>query len=1041
MSLDASSPKKPWVLERTLDIIDWHRQASFQGDLTEYRHTFSSSPVEILRHSQASGETHSQGQRDILWEVLQEYGVRGPLLRASQSLYAQTVFACGPQNLTLASSDQVITLRWEDDPSCSAVHDRLTYELEVLRADETVHREESNVTPDQVGSTHSWSWVSNMALECTSHLVRLRSRYNKYVSPWKQKETLTSISRSEVKVFPQDRLFRVGSTVTFCCTVPAGIHFNKIYLSDYNDSKSNTTNIRNQTYTLTVLLNQPSRSSGTDVICETNTSKGLTDFGACAYIGYPPRDRNLTCETRDLKSVECYWIVGGDTHVSLKSQTVYHLLGSPCENGSLGRCEIEEKVDAGERNWKVTAQNILGKVELSDTADVTQRVCLYAPKGTTASTVSARTVTLQWGWTVLQYYRLNITCQVRVSHGETHTIRTFSGAGLSFAVVDGLVPHRSYNVTLRCGTLEHFWRWGDWSTIVKFLTKSDIPDALDVWMQVKANHTFIIWKTPLANQSHGHIIDYEVTWSNPTETGTENRTKVDKNRICLNLDITKEHTVTVTARNVNGSSAPSTIIIPASANISERTSTSWIVGQNGTFKLSWSASASASCGYTVDWSCSLGHCEVDWLKVPLNVTNIRIFSKKLKAGVRYTLSVYACTPGAPTLVERREGYVAEKKIEDDLFKSLRWKQRDSDVEVSWDPVHLREQPAFIQGYVLHCVSINNNNTVSVSTDEPEATSLTATNLNITSYTFIVKARTSAGDGGTTVITATLNSLTGNSLKPVFISLTASFGLLCLITILCTRHWLGIKHKVYPPIPKPVLMGKWPTFLAPTTLRPQLWSAASTMEARNMVHSDSMSPASPGTWVKFCRRTMESPVGALSSTPSKDSKKGKSCTRGAVFPNPSYNPFAQAGGQEFSSGPEGRVGPPSESGADGYQPQSDTFRIKEPAEEQQFFQDLSDNLDSFHEDFCKHRVLPQLLTALEFGNAGSVVPTRWIHTAILHRLEDNMSVVKFLSADRSQLKIIPDIVKMPPPLYRQSHEDTVTAADTNLPSESRPLTDP
>ncbi|KAK0130610.1 hypothetical protein N1851_035151 [Merluccius polli] len=34
--------------------------------------------------------------------------------------------------------------------------------------------------------------------------------------------------------------------------------------------------------------------------------------------------------------------------------------------------------------------------------------------------------------------------------------------------------------------------------------------------------------------------------------------------------------------------------------------------------------------------------------------------------------------------------------------------------------------------------------------------------------------------------------------------------------------------------------------APTTLRPQLWSAALTMEAQNMAHSDSMSPASPET---------------------------------------------------------------------------------------------------------------------------------------------------------------------------------------------------
>lgn len=34
--------------------------------------------------------------------------------------------------------------------------------------------------------------------------------------------------------------------------------------------------------------------------------------------------------------------------------------------------------------------------------------------------------------------------------------------------------------------------------------------------------------------------------------------------------------------------------------------------------------------------------------------------------------------------------------------------------------------------------------------------------------------------------------------------------------------------------------------APTTLQPQLWSAASTMEARNMAHFNSRSPASPGS---------------------------------------------------------------------------------------------------------------------------------------------------------------------------------------------------
>lgn len=54
--------------------------------------------------------------------------------------------------------------------------------------------------------------------------------------------------------------------------------------------------------------------------------------------------------------------------------------------------------------------------------------------------------------------------------------------------------------------------------------------------------------------------------------------------------------------------------------------------------------------------------------------------------------------------------------------------------------------------------------------------------------------------------------------------------------------------------------------------------------------------------------------------------------------------------------------------------SSLLQIKEPAEKQKFFQELSKSLDSFPEDFCRHKVLPQLLTAFEFGNAGAVVLT-------------------------------------------------------------------
>ncbi|XP_063800884.1 N-terminal kinase-like protein isoform X2 [Pseudophryne corroboree] len=76
-----------------------------------------------------------------------------------------------------------------------------------------------------------------------------------------------------------------------------------------------------------------------------------------------------------------------------------------------------------------------------------------------------------------------------------------------------------------------------------------------------------------------------------------------------------------------------------------------------------------------------------------------------------------------------------------------------------------------------------------------------------------------------------------------------------------------------------------------------------------------------------------------------------------------------------------------------------IQIKDPAERQTFFEQLSENLDSFPEDFCRHKILPQLLTAFEFGSAGAVI------------LTPLFKIGKYLNAEEYQQKIIPIIVKM------------------------------
>ena len=49
-----------------------------------------------------------------------------------------------------------------------------------------------------------------------------------------------------------------------------------------------------------------------------------------------------------------------------------------------------------------------------------------------------------------------------------------------------------------------------------------------------------------------------------------------------------------------------------------------------------------------------------------------------------------------------------------------------------------------------------------------------------------------------------------------------------------------------------------------------------------------------------------------------------------------------------------------------------YQIKEQSEKIAFFNSLPPVLDSFPQAFCKHKILPQLVHAFEFGNAGSSV---------------------------------------------------------------------
>ncbi|XP_029372443.1 leukemia inhibitory factor receptor-like isoform X2 [Echeneis naucrates] len=877
--------------------------------------------------------------------------------------------------MTLNSSDQTILVTWEDDPSCFAVHDLLIYELVVLVADKQVHSDEVAVKPDRIGSTHFWNWTSHLPLQCSSHSVRLSSRYKTYTSPLEQKQTLPGVVNAmEPQVYPRDKVLEVGSRVTFCCVLPAGSTLDKLHMNGYNSSTINTAKISNWTHTLTVVLNEPSKQSCTDVICKSTKHEN----GACVFVGYPPGDKDLQCETRDLESVECHWKGGRNTGLQT-APTKYKLLGRQCTNESQRRCSQKLKVRAGERNWTLTAENPLGTVKLSDRADLTKRVHMFAPEGLKASAVNARNVSLVWTWTAKQYCNLNLTCQLNVSHSGKNTMSQLVGIGLNFTFLTDLMPNWRYNVAVQCKTTQHFWKWSDWSKSFHFQTKGDVPDALDVWMQKNHTETIITWKRPLANQSHGHIINYTVTWMKRTETEKPSRTTVahTKHNLSLSLDTTEEYVVTVTARNINGSSLPATIITPQFIPDTTSVNTSWITGINNSFSLSWSASPKASCGYIVDWCPKFGPCIVEWIKVPLHQTNANIVSKRLRGGLRYTLSVYGCTQGAPVLLERREGYASEKRMQNDLFK-LEWKQQDSNVEVSWDPVPLTERTAFIQGYILYWSDNNSNNSMvyNVTTGNPETTTLTIRNLKISSYMFTVKALTSVGECGTTSLHATLNSQTDHLVKMIIISLITISILFFIISVICYMHWSCIKQKVCPPIPKPLLTGGWisPTEHSCHSLYveefhhsevdviniPELrYKSRAPMNGydsnENVLYV--FTPTRRDYYNQLPKNCTPSPILPTTTVPSQSGLPTSPFR--SVFPNPTYNLIMEPGYQQYNPEPQRQEGPWCERNSGGYQPQSHT---ESPTPNQSEEDAVSPMRDTFSSDLLcdsPYILLPQL----------------------------------------------------------------------------------
>ncbi|XP_058271547.1 LIF receptor subunit alpha b isoform X2 [Hemibagrus wyckioides] len=675
-----------------------------------------------------------------------------------------------------------MNIEWKDGFPNSIKPDKVTYDIEIFYTEQQklVHNETIELKAHPLGH-YNWSWTSPLPLQCTSHSVRLRSRDHDLTGDWTSLKTLPGKDVSDTektRVYPENKYILVDEIIRFCCILKPDekINFSSTYKSQF------TIRISNRTYaTEPIRDSHPSPQSGHDMVCNGG--------GSVYYVGYPPDIHNFTCETHDLSSVECHWI-----EQESNEKTDHYINGRKCPETTHGRCVADTTTNTGVMKWTLTANNSFGKIELFDTADPKLRVHLEAPKLFVTQKTSddfARIATLELKWDKqLKHY--SIKCQVDLNG----TIVNETSEGTLLTLLD-LKPFTRYSARVQCGSRDNFYKWSDWSTPVTFFTNEDIPEGVDLWMQISDEQTYAVWKSPA--QSNGEITGYELVIENSTDMTTKLITK-SPTEFCHKLpaDSAKTHQViSITAKNNAGVSHPYRITIPS---LSPGVNTSFIKGINRTFYMAWEPSPMSKCGYVLDWypTYQPQQCSVKWKTIPSDRSSATVDSD-LKEGVKYTLSVYGCTSGPLSLMQRREGYV-EELPPSGTVQNLKAKQEGLNIHLSWESVSASLQRGFIKGYNVSCNSAGGDEKKNVVISDP-STQNCKFSLSVKTYKCRVKAFTSAGDGPEAEITLTMNPLSDLYMAVV---LTVVLFILCITAVFAYRNWKWLKSTLWPEIPQPRL---------------------------------------------------------------------------------------------------------------------------------------------------------------------------------------------------------------------------------------------
>ncbi|XP_041854730.1 LIF receptor subunit alpha a [Melanotaenia boesemani] len=695
--------------------------------------------------------------------------------------------------------------------------DAATFDVIILRTEfnETVFYDTVSATVNPMSGRHQWNWTSVEPLECTSLSIKIRSRDGQTTSEWSNTEILQGKdvpSEINFQMYPQDRIVPVGTNTTFCCIVEEGTEFAGM---NYSSTVMKVKRLSRRTYASTVVNQKASGRTGTNVVCSSKYKQSLT--GAVVFVGYPPQPTDFVCETYDLVSAVCRWKEGRNTYLHGKRVTRYSVNKRDCPKEGSNKCSFSQ----WDGNWTLVAVNPLGHSSLTDSAEISHRVCPVAPVDLGA-VVHAWDATVMWKWTYK--YSLPLVCQVELTNSGYNTKLIFTGVGLQSVVLSNLLPYEDYDLQVRCGAQKNFWKWGNWSDVFTFRTKSSAPDAPDVWMWMNRDNTgLVVWKPLTRLQSHGLIKRYKVTLCDPKEEQTCIKS-LPPGTCSVPVNLTQlasfrsdnKVVATVTAENDAGVSQPA--IIRLHLTDVEPPTLSRAVYTDNSFPLVWQHQANVTCSYVVEWhdaTCS-HDCHVEWIKVAAGSTNITVESDNFQPGVRYNFSLYSCPYDSPQKKQCWQGYMQELTPSRPVPLSVT--QEGSSVVLTWGEIPLVDRRGFLLGYNVY----SNNGfklTLLANLSDPGARKFKVQGLSASSYKFTVKAYTSAGEDTGSTVSIMLERNIYQLILEMLLSLGGISIFLIIVTIICYKKRKWVKKAFYPDIPEPKLPGDWSRTQGPLNVKP------------------------------------------------------------------------------------------------------------------------------------------------------------------------------------------------------------------------------